>query len=98
MNGPRVKISPTAGKIRSRLKNGRWRAKRSDTGIIRGIKNTSNNGKIIFSPVITVIIGTSLYLASISTIFIAIVILYLDKKKGVCPLFIKELYAFGTKK
>lgn len=30
--GPVVKTGPTAGENRSRNKDGRWRAKRSDTG------------------------------------------------------------------
>jgi hypothetical protein len=33
--GPIVKTGPTAGKVRSRNKDGRWRAKRSDAGIKR---------------------------------------------------------------
>lgn len=33
--GPLVKTGPTAGQVRSRNKNGRWRAKRSDAGIPR---------------------------------------------------------------
>lgn len=31
-HGPIVKTGPTAGKNRSRNKNGRWRKKRSDAG------------------------------------------------------------------
>ena len=31
-HGPIVKTGPTAGQNRSRNKNGRWRAKRSDAG------------------------------------------------------------------
>ena len=30
--GPKVKSGPTAGKVRSRNKNGQWRRKRSDSG------------------------------------------------------------------
>ncbi len=30
--GPIVKTGPTAGKVRSRNKNGQWRRKRSDAG------------------------------------------------------------------
>lgn len=30
--GPIVKTGPTAGKVRTRNKNGRWRSKRSDAG------------------------------------------------------------------
>ena len=33
--GPIVKTGPTAGQNRSRNKNGRWRAKRSDAGMPR---------------------------------------------------------------
>ena len=33
--GPVVKTGPTAGQNRSRNKNGRWRAKRSDAGKTR---------------------------------------------------------------
>ena len=33
--GPVVKTGPTAGQNRSRNKNGRWRAKRSDAGMPR---------------------------------------------------------------
>ena len=33
--GPLIKSGPTFGKIRSRLKNGRWRKKRSDAGTSR---------------------------------------------------------------
>lgn len=33
--GPIVKTGPTAGQNRSRNKNGRWRAKRSDAGVPR---------------------------------------------------------------
>lgn len=33
--GPVVKTGPTAGQNRSRNKNGRWRAKRSDAGVPR---------------------------------------------------------------
>jgi len=38
-NGPKVKTGPTAGQTRSRNKNGRWRAKRSDAGVSRSIWN-----------------------------------------------------------
>lgn len=37
--GPIVKTGPTAGLVRSRNDDGRWRAKRSDTGIPRIKKN-----------------------------------------------------------
>ena len=30
--GPRVKTGPTRGRVRSRAKDGHWRAKRSDAG------------------------------------------------------------------
>lgn len=33
--GPTVKTGPTLGQTRSRNKDGRWRAKRSDAGIKR---------------------------------------------------------------
>ena len=33
--GPLVKTGPTAGNVRSRNKDGRWRAKRSDAGKVR---------------------------------------------------------------
>lgn len=35
--GPKVKTGPTAGQGRSRNKDGRWRAKRSDAGKSRKI-------------------------------------------------------------
>lgn len=35
-HGPIVKTGPTAGQNRSRNKDGRWRAKRSDAGKTRG--------------------------------------------------------------
>lgn len=35
--GPIVKNGPTAGQNRSRNKNGRWRKKRSDAGLSRGV-------------------------------------------------------------
>ena len=34
-HGPIVKTGPTAGQVRSRNKNGRWRKTRSDAGIPR---------------------------------------------------------------
>lgn len=43
-HGPIVKTGPTAGKVRSRNKDGRWRAKRSDAGVTRS--NTTNKAKI----------------------------------------------------
>jgi hypothetical protein len=33
--GPIVKTGPTAGQVRSRNEDGRWRAKRSDAGVSR---------------------------------------------------------------
>lgn len=36
--GPIVKTGPTAGQVRSRNKDGRWKKKRSDAGIARGPK------------------------------------------------------------
>ncbi|MCH5183762.1 MAG: hypothetical protein J1E00_06270 [Oscillospiraceae bacterium] len=36
--GPIVQTGPTAGQNRSRCKNGRWRKKRSDTGVPRTSK------------------------------------------------------------
>lgn len=38
--GPIVKTGPTAGKVRSRNKNGQYRRKRSDAGVPRGSRNT----------------------------------------------------------
>jgi hypothetical protein len=35
-HGPVVKTGPTAGKVRSRNKDGRWREKRKDAGKPRG--------------------------------------------------------------
>lgn len=40
--GPIVKTGPTAGKVRSRNKDGSWRPKRKDTGIPRGPRKTDN--------------------------------------------------------
>jgi len=80
MNGPKVKTGPMDGKIRSRLKNGRWRAKRSDTGISRAIKSVSDNasssGKIMMTIGSIALVGISLYLAPITTILLGSVILY----------------------
>lgn len=39
--GPIVKTGPTAGKVRSRNKNGQYRRKRSDAGVPRGPRKSS---------------------------------------------------------
>lgn len=39
--GPIVKTGPTAGKVRSRNKNGQYRRKRSDAGVSRGPRKSS---------------------------------------------------------
>ena len=39
--GPIVKTGPTAGKVRSRNKNGQYRRKRSDAGVPRGSRKSS---------------------------------------------------------
>lgn len=44
-NGPVVKSGPTKGQNRSRNDDGRWRAKRSDTGKSRPNKDKSSSGK-----------------------------------------------------
>lgn len=43
--GPIVKTGPTKGQNRSRNNDGRWRAKRSDTGKSRPAKDSSGSGK-----------------------------------------------------
>uniref|UniRef100_UPI003AEEA57A CFI-box-CTERM domain-containing protein n=1 Tax=Paracoccus sp. T5 TaxID=3402161 RepID=UPI003AEEA57A len=43
--GPTVKTGPTKGQNRSRNDDGRWRAKRSDAGKSRPVKDNSGSGK-----------------------------------------------------
>ena len=45
--GPIVKTGPTAGNVRSRNEDGQWRRKRSDAGIARGPRISSNLSSIL---------------------------------------------------
>lgn len=60
---PKVKTGPTAGQERSRNKDGAWRRKRSDTGILREVNNPSslklismNGMRLIISSIVNFVI------------------------------------------
>lgn len=67
---PKIFTGPTKGQFRSRNSNGRWRAKRSDTGIKRKIDDGNSKTLLIGAGVI--IVGAGLFSPTIPILAISI--------------------------